>query len=212
MERVDIPNHLNREFTVETPNQVWCGVPPRRVDGTTAFPAPAPKEAPAPKLSTSPKVSPLKTPKLSAKAPPQSGGEEPANLPALSQRDRELMLGRRPVGRPTEYRPDLVPELIFHFDIEVTRAVEVDVVGKDGKTYTEKKIVHNTFPALTRFAAKIGMTRQTLHDWATAKDKDGALKHLEFSYAYARAKDAQEYSVCWSRATWLVYTRPALPC
>ena len=25
VERVDIPNHLNREFTVEAPNQVWCG-------------------------------------------------------------------------------------------------------------------------------------------------------------------------------------------
>ena len=25
VERVDIPNHLNREFTVEGPNQVWCG-------------------------------------------------------------------------------------------------------------------------------------------------------------------------------------------
>ena len=25
VERVDIPNHLNREFTVEAPNQAWCG-------------------------------------------------------------------------------------------------------------------------------------------------------------------------------------------
>ena len=25
VERVDIPNHLNREFTVGAPNQVWCG-------------------------------------------------------------------------------------------------------------------------------------------------------------------------------------------
>ena len=25
VERVDIPNRLNREFTVEAPNQVWCG-------------------------------------------------------------------------------------------------------------------------------------------------------------------------------------------
>ena len=25
VERVDIPNYLNREFTVEAPNQVWCG-------------------------------------------------------------------------------------------------------------------------------------------------------------------------------------------
>ena len=25
VERVDTPNHLNREFTGEAPNQVWCG-------------------------------------------------------------------------------------------------------------------------------------------------------------------------------------------
>jgi putative transposase len=25
VERLDIPNHLNREFEVNTPNQVWCG-------------------------------------------------------------------------------------------------------------------------------------------------------------------------------------------
>jgi putative transposase len=25
VERADIPNHLNREFTVAAPNQVWCG-------------------------------------------------------------------------------------------------------------------------------------------------------------------------------------------
>ena len=25
VERINIPNHLNREFTVEEPNYVWCG-------------------------------------------------------------------------------------------------------------------------------------------------------------------------------------------
>lgn len=25
VERIDIPNHLNREFEVGAPNQVWCG-------------------------------------------------------------------------------------------------------------------------------------------------------------------------------------------
>ena len=25
VERIDIPNHLNREFTLEVPNHVWCG-------------------------------------------------------------------------------------------------------------------------------------------------------------------------------------------
>ena len=102
------------------------------------------------------------------------------------------MTGRRPVGRPSEYRPEFVAELIAYFDIEVQKVVEVDVVAKDGTTTTEKKVVTNTFPTLTRFAAKIGVTRQTLHDWATEKSADGTPKRPEFSYAYARAKDAQE--------------------
>lgn len=149
-----------------------------------------------PKLSTDPKVTKV-TGKLSTtgkgKTPAQPEGEAPDSaLPALSHRDRELMLGRRPRGRPTEYRPEFVDEIISYFDIEVESIVDVDVVDKDGKTRTEKKTVLNTFPTITRFAAKIGVTRETLHDWATAKDRAGALKHPEFSYAYARAKDSQE--------------------
>jgi hypothetical protein len=156
----------------------------------------APKQDEAPKVSPRPKVSTTKTPKVSAKgeekAPPHPAEEPPAGASGLSQRDLALALGRRPVGRPSEYRPEFVAELISYFDIEVQRVVDVDVVDKDGKTRTEQKLVVNTFPTLTRFAAKIGVTRQTLHDWATEKDQAGALKRPEFSYAYARARDAQE--------------------
>lgn len=164
----------------------------RGEESTADSPAQGEKEAPAPKLSPTPKLSGPKAPKEPAQAPAQPEGGGPASVPALSQRDRELMFGRRPVGRPTDYRPEFVAELIAYFDIEVTKVVDVDVMDKDGKTRTEQKIVNNTFPTLTRFASKIGVTRQTLHDWATATDKDGALLRPEFSYAYARAKDSQE--------------------
>jgi len=164
----------------------------RGEEGTADSPAQGEKEAAAPKLSPTPKLSGPKASKVAPKAPAQPEDEAPASLPALSQRDRELMLGRRPVGRPTDYRPEFVAELIAYFDIEVRSVAEVDVTDKDGKTRTEKTLVVNTFPTLTRFAAKIGVTRQTLHDWATAKDRDGALLRPEFAYAYARAKDAQE--------------------
>jgi hypothetical protein len=164
----------------------------RGEESTADSSAPAPKEAPAPKLSPTPKLSAPKAPKAPAQESAPGEGETPASTTALSQRDRELMFGRRPVGRPTEYRPEFVAELIAYFDIEVERLEDVDVVSKDGQTRTEKKVVINTFPTLTRFASRIGVTRQTLHDWATATDKDGALLRPEFSYAYARAKDSQE--------------------
>lgn len=159
-------------------------------------PAPAPKEAASPKVSPPSKVSPSKPPKLSGKegekAPSQPEGEPAPALPALSARDRELITGRRPVGRPSDYRPEFVAELISYFSIDVQSVVDVDVVDREGKTRTEKKVVTNTFPTLTRFAAKIGVTRQTLHEWATDKTEDGAPKRPEFAYAYARAKEAQE--------------------
>lgn len=161
------------------------------VKGGSATPE-APKVTPPAKVTPTPKVTAKVTPKEPAQAPAQPEGEAPASPPALSQRDRELMFGKRPVGRPSDYRPEFVAELIAYFDIEVTKLVDVDVVDKDGKTRTEQKVVNNTFPTLTRFASKIGVTRQTLHDWATATDKDGALLRPEFSYAYARARDAQE--------------------
>ena len=149
------------------------------------------KAASTPKLST-PKLSPPKPPKVSGKAPAQPADDAPSSTPALSSRDRDLMLGRRPVGRPTEYRPEFVDEIVSYFNIEVTSLVDVDVVDKEGKTRTEKKIVTNTFPTLTRFAAKLGVIRDTLYEWATVKDKAGALKYPQFSYAYTRARESQE--------------------
>lgn len=97
-----------------------------------------------------------------------------------------------PVGRPTDYRPEYVEKIVEFFNIAVTRVDEADVTDGDGKPRKEKSVVVNTFPTLTRYASLIGVTRETLHDWATGKGKDGKLRHPEFSYAYARAKDLQE--------------------
>jgi hypothetical protein len=172
--------------------------------GGTGIPASVPAASPADPKGTkvTPKVSapakaPESKPKVSgkgkAKAPSQPKQDTPAsNLPALSQHDRELMIGRRPRGRPTDYRPEFVDEMISYFNIEVQSIIDVDYKDKDGKTQIEKKVVTNTFPTLTRFAAKLNVTRDTLYEWSTAKDKAGALKYPEFSYAYARAKDFQE--------------------
>jgi hypothetical protein len=48
------------------------------------------------------------------------------------------------------------------------------------------------FPNFARFAANIGVSRDTIHHWATEKDKDGHPVNAEFSDAYARARAIQE--------------------
>lgn len=95
---------------------------------------------------------------------------------------------KRPVGRPSSYKEEYVDELIRFFDQSVyTIKTTYD---KDGNEKTEK--VLNPFPTLARFATKVGVTRETLHDWATQKLPDGELRYPEFAYAYKRAKDFQE--------------------
>ena len=95
---------------------------------------------------------------------------------------------KRPVGRPTSYKYEYVDQLIEFFDTSVyTIKTTYD---KEGNEKVEK--VLNPFPTLARFATKLGVTRETLHDWATLKDANGELRYPEFAYAYKRAKDYQE--------------------
>ena len=95
---------------------------------------------------------------------------------------------KRPVGRPSSYKEEYADELIRFFDQSVYSIIEK--VDEKGNKTTEK--VLNPFPTLARFATKVGVTRETLHEWATLKDAQGELKHPEFAYAYKRAKDFQE--------------------
>ncbi|WP_454056875.1 hypothetical protein [Cupriavidus sp. Marseille-Q8015] len=131
------------------------------------------------------KASPAKGKKTPAKAPK-------ADAPAQEEESQAVM------GRPTLYKDEYRQLLVDYFNIAVERIEVIDVpTGKyDDKGQpimtTEHKPVLNTFPTLTRFAASIGVTRETLHDWATAKNPDGTLRRPDFSYAYARAKDLQE--------------------
>jgi hypothetical protein len=94
----------------------------------------------------------------------------------------------KPFGRPTLFREEFAQQLIDYFNIDAyTEKVELN---KDGNPVVIK--VANKFPTLARFATMIGVTRETLHDWATSKKEDGELKYPDFSYAYKRTKDYQE--------------------
>ena len=96
---------------------------------------------------------------------------------------------KRPVGRPSVFKEEYADELLAYFDKEpYERRPLLDKEGNEKGS----EIVPNKFPTLARFATMIGVTRETLHDWATAKNENESLKHPNFSYAYKRAKEYQE--------------------
>ena len=98
------------------------------------------------------------------------------------------MSEERKVGRPTVYQ-DHYPDLMLeYFSRPPTK--ERTIVDAKGNERTE--VVPNDFPTLARFAVSIGVVKDTLYDWATAKTPDGELKHPEFSAAYKKAKHLQE--------------------
>jgi hypothetical protein len=76
---------------------------------------------------------------------------------------------KHPGGRPTKYEDWMVDAMLTYFTKEV-----------------------GNFPTLAGFSASIGIARDTLHDWATAKDVSGNLRNPEFSDTYKRAKELQE--------------------
>ena len=91
-------------------------------------------------------------------------------------------------GRPTKYKPEYCQMMLDFFDIEVMRCVEVEVKPN----VKEVRYVPNTFPTITRFASNIGVTRDTLYEWASKKDEKGNLVNAEFSDTLTRCQDLQE--------------------
>ena len=87
-------------------------------------------------------------------------------------------------GRPTKYRDDLPDRLIAFFDVEAFTA-EVSDSGKVAMKPAK-------FPTLARFAAHVGVSRNTIHRWATETDEAGEPLKPEFCDAYKRARDLQE--------------------
>lgn len=82
--------------------------------------------------------------------------------------------------------------MLDYFDVEPYAEIEKVFVNKKGEETTTYEDRPNDLPTYAGFARKIGASRDTLHEWANAKNDDGSLKHPEFSNAYTRVKDMQD--------------------
>jgi hypothetical protein len=159
---------------------------------------PAPKNntpTPPGKKAAARKVAAKKAAKVVTKATDSNAKENAAK--AVS-----ALLGeaKRAVGRPTLYSDDLIPQMLAFFNIETERIEDGDpirdkegnvVLDKEGNVVCEKVKVTNKYPTIERFASRIGVSRDTLHHWATAKLESGDLLHPEFSDTYTRCRDLQ---------------------
>jgi len=96
------------------------------------------------------------------------------------------------MGRPTKYKPEYCKTIIEYFDVPASFETPVEKQNKDGTVETSVKFIPSDLPLLSGFAASIGVCRDTVYEWATGRDKDGELKHPDFSYALKMAKDLQE--------------------
>ena len=82
-------------------------------------------------------------------------------------------------GRPTLYKDKYVQMMEDYFNREPYTIKHT----KKGAI-----LVPCAFPTYSGFASKIGIDRHTLKTWAEAKNKDGTLKHPDFSTTYKIAK------------------------
>lgn len=201
-EAISQANAKGATVAVEGPEGVTVHEPgkkPRKVPRTQKAEAPA--KAPARKTAQTAAQKPAAQDgkekrtaarKTAAKTPVKGKAAPKAGKPPVEPASTAAPVEKRRVGRPTVYRDEFCDMLLSFFRIDVEKQVEVTKLDKDGRPVTVMETMVNRFPTIERFADSIDVTRQTLHDWATAVTADGVtLKHPEFSYAYARARDLQ---------------------
>lgn len=108
------------------------------------------------------------------------------------------MAKKRKAGQPTKYKDEYCEMLIEHFDVEPFVEREKTIVTKSGDVIKVPTDVANNFPTLAGFAIKLGVAKDTLHEWSRV--------HPKFSDAYKRAKDFQEHFLATNGLKGLVNT------
>ena len=98
---------------------------------------------------------------------------------------------KKKMGAPTKYKPEYCEGIIDFFKRDPVKILIEKYTYKDGTTKEKEIEVPCEIPLLSDYAVSIGITRETLHDWATATDRAKKLKKPDFSYAYKQAKEIQ---------------------
>jgi hypothetical protein len=90
---------------------------------------------------------------------------------------------KRPVGRPTKYKPEYCDELIEFFDKAPTKIIKKKAFVSGVMMEIDQEVpIHPIF--LCDFAKKLNVTTSTLWEWGQ--------EHPEFSNALLRIKELQE--------------------
>lgn len=93
---------------------------------------------------------------------------------------------RQPLGRPSSYRVEYAQQLLDYFE---QPAFPTKVRQPDGS----EVVIAGKFPTLAAFSNMVGVTQNTLRNWADAKDMDDVTPLFpEFFRAYYKARDYQE--------------------
>lgn len=88
-------------------------------------------------------------------------------------------------GRPTKYKPEYCDAIVAFFDGPRTQErVKSVTTGKNDYEKTEYETVPLPLPTLAKFARSIGVSHDTILEWAS--------KHKEFSAAYNSVKHLQK--------------------
>lgn len=102
----------------------------------------------------------------------------------IQRTDAELAALKVRTGSPPKYDPKYVQEFIDYFSEPPYREVLKKIVTKQGDVVEVPVNEATDFKSLAGFAIKIGVHRDTLHQWAK--------EFPDFSDVYSRAKDFQE--------------------
>lgn len=94
------------------------------------------------------------------------------------------MAEKKKAGRPSKYDPKYCNEILKYFAKKPMKKRKKKILHQNGSLKSEEIVlVPQLLPTFNGFAAKIGVSRDTLLEWC---------KHPEFSDAYARAREMQE--------------------